>query len=125
MALRAKLDEDLSPLTGEPLQAAGYEVSSVAGQGWSGLKDAELWKRVCTERILFITADKGFGDARTYPPGTHGGVVLLRPDRESVLGYRRLLQIVVANYRLELLVGNITVVTARGIRIRRPATLGQ
>jgi hypothetical protein len=119
MAFQAKLDEDLSPLTAEPLIASGYDVRSVSGQGWSGLKDPVLWQRVCAERILFITADKGFGDARQFPPGTHAGIVLLRPDRESIVEYRRLLQLVAARYRLESLVGNLTVVGPRSIRIRR------
>ena len=42
MALTVKLDEDLSPIVGRPLQAAGYKVTSVLRQGWSGLPDRDL-----------------------------------------------------------------------------------
>ena len=35
------------------------------------------------ERYL-VTADKGFGDIRTYPPGTHHGILLLRPDEDGI-----------------------------------------
>src|SRR5438094_717829 len=90
--LRVKLDEDLSPTVGEPLRAAGYLVLSVIDQGWGGLSDETLWQRVAVEQVLFITADKGFGDIRAYPPGTHDGIVLLRAERESLREFQRLVQ---------------------------------
>jgi hypothetical protein len=57
--MRIKLDEDLSPLVGEPFRAAGHGVQSVVGQGWGGLNDADLWSRVCSAQEYFVTAEKG------------------------------------------------------------------
>lgn len=68
MPMAVKLDESLSDLIGDVLKASGYEVRSVRGQSWSGTKDSLLWPMVQAERVFFITADKGFGDMRTYPP---------------------------------------------------------
>lgn len=117
--LHVKLDEDLSPLVAQPLQRAGFSVATVAGQGWSGLKDPDLWARILTERVYFITADKGFGDIRAFPPETHSGILLLRADRESVLEYSALVERVLAHGEFESLAGALTVVTPRGIRVRR------
>jgi hypothetical protein len=119
--MRIKLDEDLSPLVGEPFRAAGHGVQSVVGQGWGGLNDADLWSRVCSAQKYFVTADKGFGDVRTYPPGTHAGILLLRPDRDSILRLRALVERTLTNHALESLAGCLTVATPRGIRIRRPS----
>lgn len=119
MPLGAKLDEDLSPLVAEPLRAAGCDVATVVGQGWSGMNDQELWSRLVNERRLFITADKGFGDIRRYRPGQHPGIVVLRADRESIVDYKILLAKLIENYSIQDLVGHLTVVTSRGIRIRR------
>ena len=85
MGLKVKLDEDLTPLVGEPLRVAGHAVIGAAEQGWSGLTDPELWRRVVAEGVFFVTADKGFGDIREYAPGTPPGILLLRPERESIV----------------------------------------
>jgi len=117
--LGVKLDEDLSPLVGAPLAAAGHTVATVLQQGWSGLDDVDLWSKVCAEGLLFVTADRAFGDIRTFPPGTHRGIVVLRADRESIAEYGRLVEAVLAKHDLEELVGTITVATPRSIRVRR------
>ena len=119
MGLKVKLDEDLTPLVGEPLRVVGHAVIGTAEQGWSGLKDPELWRRIVAEGVFFVTADKGFGDIREYPPGTHPGILLLRPERESIVDYRALLEGVARAHALESLAGTITVATVRGVRIRR------
>lgn len=119
MGVSVKLDEDLSPIVGAPMSAAGHEVRTVVGQGWRGFKDDELWPMVLAERVFFVTADKGFGDIRVYPPGTHPGILLLRPDRESVIEYRALVESVLARYDLATLAGALVVATPRSIHIRR------
>lgn len=119
MGMRVKLDEDLSPLVAEPLRAGGYEALSVVEQNWGGLTDFELWARILAEQIYFITADKGFGDLRVYPPGTHSGILLLRPDSESIAGYRDLIADVIRGHSLGDLAGALAVATPRGIRVRR------
>lgn len=118
-AWKIKLDEDLSPIVAEPLIAAGYEVATVAGQGWSGMKDAEIWPKVVSEQAFFITADTGFGDIRAYQPGTHHGILLLRPDRESLVNFRDLVSEVISRQPLEYLLGTVTVARFGNIRIRR------
>jgi len=121
MAIRGvKLDEDLSPMVAEPLREASFTVATVFAQGWSGLNDKELWRRVVAEGFFFVTADKGFADTRTRPPGTHPGILLLRPQRESIVDLREIVASVVAEHDLESLAGTVTVATPRGIRIRRP-----
>ncbi len=123
-ALPVKLDEDLSPAVGEPLSAKGHEVRTVVGQGWRGVSDAALWNLLRSEGVYFITADKGFSDIRTYPPGTHAGLLVLRPDRESIMEYKALVTQVLASYSIEDLRGAVTVCTPRGIRIRRAPIAG-
>lgn len=119
MPMRVKLDEALSQTVAEPLHAGGYSVTSVRQQGWGGWKDSQLWPRLQAEKVLFITTDKAFGDIRAYPPGTHAGIILLRPDRESIPAFKALVTRVLERHRLESLAGTVTVATSRAIRIRR------
>lgn len=71
-------------VVGRHISGLGYQVETVIGQGWGGAEDDDLWPRIVAEQIYWITADKGFGDVRLYKPGTHSGILLLRPDEESI-----------------------------------------
>ncbi len=93
---------------------------TVLEQGWGGLKDNELWPRIRSEAIFFVTADKGFGDLRVYPIGSHAGILLLRPARERRSDFVSLVEFVLDKNSLESLSGCLVVATVQRIRIRRP-----
>jgi predicted nuclease of predicted toxin-antitoxin system len=116
-----KLDEDLASSLARPLELRGHEVTTVRAQGWAGFKDPRLWPLVAAERAFFITADKGFGDLRAYPPGSHQGILVLRPIVESVPAFRALLESVLEKKSVDSLAGAVTVATPGRIRIRRQA----
>ncbi len=116
--MRVKVDEDLPTAAAELLRRHGYEASSVVEQGMGGFKDPVLWRAIQSEGRFLITADKGFGDIRVYPPGSHGGVLLLRPDEDGIRPVMALLEQVLAGGALERFQGTITVATPRGIRSR-------
>ena len=117
-----KVDEDLPKAAVQMLRDSGYESTSVVEQGMGGLKDPLLWKAVQAEKRFLVTADKGFADIRFYAPGTHAGVLLLRPDQDGIRPVVELLRRVLAAYGLESLAGTVTVATPRGVRIRRART---
>jgi predicted nuclease of predicted toxin-antitoxin system len=122
MGMRVKVDEDLPRVTIQMLRGRGYEAVSVTEQGMGGWKDPPLWQAVQSEQRFLVTADKGFADIRFYPPGSHAGVLLLRPDEDGIRPIIELLERVLANYDLEALARTVTVVTPRGVRIRRAGT---
>lgn len=117
--MQIKVDEDLPVLVAERLRAAGYESDTVIGQGMGGWKDPDLWRAVQAEGRFLVTADKGFGDIRRYPPADHHGVLLIRPDEDGIRPLLELLDRVLDQYELESLTGLLAVATPRGIRIRR------
>lgn len=87
MPLRIKVDENLPTEIAELLNAHGHDAVTVADQGWSGLPDDLLWRRLQSEGRALVTADKEFGDVRLYPPGTHAGIILLRARQEGLDSY--------------------------------------
>ena len=121
MSPQIKVDEDLPEDVARIFSEAGSIADTVRQQGWGGSEDADLWDRVQAESRWLVTADKGFGDVRTYIPGTYVGIVLLRAVIESRRRYIALAQALVRSVRLEEVSGCLVVVTPRGIRIRRPA----
>ena len=119
--MRIKVDEDLPRAVAALLQEAGYpDVRTVAEQGMGGWKDPALWQAVQQEQRFLVTGDKGFTDLRAYPPGSHAGVLLLRPDADGIDPILDLLKKVLASTDLADLQGCLAVATSRGLRIRRP-----
>ncbi len=119
MAFLVKIDEDLPRTVAQRLRENGYDAANVIEQKMGGTKDPALWKAVQQEKRFLITADKGFADVRTYPPGKHAGVLLLRPDEDGIRPIIDLISKLLRTYKLDDLAGSITVVTPRGIRIRK------
>jgi len=118
--MQIKLDEDLPKALLVMLLNNGYQVKRVFDQGMSGWKDHDIWQAVQDEHRFLITADKGFADVRRYPPGSHNGMMLLRPDQDGINPILELIEKVLRAYDLNSLEGTITVVTPRNIRVRRP-----
>jgi predicted nuclease of predicted toxin-antitoxin system len=90
MPVAIKVDEDLPAEVADVLRAAGNDAKTVHDQRHTGMPDDQLWAVVQQERRVLFTADKGFANARTFPAGSHAGVVLFRLPRESRAGYVRL-----------------------------------
>ena len=117
--MRIKVDEDLPRAVTLMLRDEGHQALSVVEQGMGGYKDPPLWQAVQAEQRYLVTADKGFADIRKHAPGSHAGVLLLRPDQDGIGPVVKLLEMVLASYDLELLAETVAVATPRGIRIRR------
>jgi len=118
--MRIKIDEDLPRDLAWLLRDSGFEADTVADQGMSGSEDLVLFQVIQAEERLLITADKDFSDIRRFPPGTRSGILLLRPYKQGIRPVVVLMQKVLALHDLESLKGAVTVVTPRGIRVRRP-----
>jgi predicted nuclease of predicted toxin-antitoxin system len=81
MPLKVTLDEDLPRQAAQLLREHGYDAASVIELGMGGWKDPQLWVAIQKDERFLVTADKGFGDIRVYPPGTHFGILLFTPRR--------------------------------------------
>ncbi len=119
MSFLIKVDEDLPFQVVLLLQNAGYEAIGVHQQGMSGWKDPLLWEAIQNERRFLVTADKGFGNIRVYPPGTHQGILLLRPAEDGIEPIMDLLKRVLNVLKLNEFAGATIVANPRNIRIRK------
>ena len=122
--LRLKTDENL-PLDVLPLlRAAGHDVQSVYDEQLAGADDPALFAAVQRERRVLVTLDKGFGDLRTYPPGTHAGILVLRPAVADVEHLLRLARRLLGVLDSEAIAGQLWIVDEDKIRIRGARTGG-
>ncbi len=116
-----KLDENLAASHAAYLRERGYDADLVHDQGISGIDDDGLWKHVSQEGRFLITLDLDFSDVRRFPPGTHPGILLLRPARRSVDGVISVLSRVLLEHPLDTLSGCLVVADESKTRIRRPS----
>ena len=119
MPARLKADENLPSEIADLLNEHGHDAVTVVDQGWRGLTDGELWRRIQAEGRWLVTADKEFADLRRRPPGSHAGVILLRSMQEGLDEYLQLAGTGLASVKLDEIAGAVVVVTNRGVRIRR------
>jgi predicted nuclease of predicted toxin-antitoxin system len=118
--VRVKLDENLPASLGEVLTAHGHDVDTVLAEDLAGHPDPDVAAAVKTDERFLITLDKGFGDIRTYPPGTHPGILVLRLPDESPAAVRQAVTDVLTHHRLDDLAGTVTVFHHGRLRIRLP-----
>jgi predicted nuclease of predicted toxin-antitoxin system len=69
--VKIKVDENLPTDLAEHLQVSGHDARTVVEQGLAGTEDPRLARVVAAEGRLLVTLDRGFGDLRHYPPGSH------------------------------------------------------
>jgi len=118
--MQLKLDENLGLASVRALQQFGYDCERVTDEGLSGATDQRVWEKAQAERRLFITLDLDFADIRRFPPGTHAGLLVLRPDRNSSQAVLDILLHVVERYSLESFSGCLGIADQQQTRIRRP-----
>ena len=86
-----------------------------------GWKDPALWEAVQTHQQFLVTGDKGFGDIRRHPPGSHRGILVLRPVEDGIRPLVELVELVLETVPdLSALDGLLAVASPQGLRIRRP-----
>jgi predicted nuclease of predicted toxin-antitoxin system len=82
--LRLKLDENLPASAARRLGALGFDVDTVVDEGLAGRADRDVWKAAQVAGRMLVTQDLDFSDVRTFAPGTHQGLVLVRvPDADQ------------------------------------------
>ena len=119
--MKIKLDENLPESLTASLSALNHDVDNVRLEGLAGQADGDILLAAQGSERFLITQDLDFSDVRSFKPGTHHGLLLLRlrnPGRLAIA--RRILDV----FRGE----NVTswekcfvLVTDTKIRVRRPA----
>ncbi len=120
--MKVKIDEDLPRSLAERLGKLGIDADTVFDEQLAG---AALTPRCCPWRVamgdgrIVFTLDRGFGNIRAYPPGSHRGIVIFRLDDQSARAAISAVENLVAYHDLADLADAVTVVHRGLLRIRR------
>lgn len=82
--MKLELDENLPASAAPRLAALGHDVHTVLDESLGGKQDTVVWAAAQAEGRMLVTCDLDFSDVRTFAPGTHSGILLVRlPDEEQ------------------------------------------
>ncbi|HVM14168.1 MAG TPA: DUF5615 family PIN-like protein [Egibacteraceae bacterium] len=81
--MKIKLDENLPESAASTLGDAGHDTDTTHAEGLDGADDPDVLAGASADGRLLITLHRGLGDIRAYPPGAHGGVLVIRLNHQS------------------------------------------
>ena len=118
--MKFKLDENLPASAASKLTDAGHDVDTVVDENLVGAPDPDVVSAATTAERIVISLDSGLGDIRTYPPGTHAGIIVLRLTDQSAATVTKAISDLAAIAELDNLAGAVTVMQHGLLRIRHP-----
>lgn len=114
------IDEDLHRSLGEVLRKLGHEVFDVRDHGLRGKSDEDVFHFAQQKSAILFSGDLGFSNVLQFPPGSHGGIVILRFPNEmptSMINVAVLATLVLASE--DDLIGNLVIISPGKVRVRR------
>lgn len=95
--MKIKLDENMPAALVADLVALGHDVDTAPDEGLGGKPDSDVWRAAQADERFLITQDLDFSDLRSFAPGTHHGLLLVRlhqPGRSALrVRVRRLFEV--------------------------------
>jgi predicted nuclease of predicted toxin-antitoxin system len=118
--VKIKLDENLPLSARDVLTQTNHDVDTVPDEQLNGASDRRVVDAATKAGRLLITLDRGLGDLRMYPPGTHAGILVLRVSDQSARTVCAALYSLIAAHDLSTLTGAVAVAQSALLRVRRP-----
>ena len=81
--MKFKLVENLPVSSAAILTSTDQNVDIVTDEGLTGAPDHDVVAAATAAGRILISLDRGLGDIRAYPPGSHAGIVVLRLTDQS------------------------------------------
>jgi predicted nuclease of predicted toxin-antitoxin system len=118
--MKIKLDENIPESLIARLTVLNHETDNVRIEGLSGHADSDVWQGAQSDGRFFITQDLDFSDIRSFTPGTHHGLLLLRLRSPGRLLLAKRVMDVFTSEDVNSWAKCFVLVTDTKIRVRRP-----
>ena len=95
-------------------------MDTVLDEQLGGRKDAVVVQAATDVNRMVITLDRGVGDIRRFPPGSHAGVLVLRPASQDPVSVLELIDRLLEAQELDEFNRCVVIVEPQRVRVRRP-----
>jgi predicted nuclease of predicted toxin-antitoxin system len=118
--VRFKLDENLDGRLAALLTDRGHQADSVVAEGLGGASDEQLFRRCSEDRRVLVTLDMDFADPLRFPPASGSGIMVLRPQRNTLVLIRETLSSALPALERDQIEGTLWIVEPGRVRVHRP-----
>ncbi len=118
--MKFKLDENLPASAAAVLTSGGHDADTVSAEGLTGAPDQDIVAAATAAGRILISLDRGLGDIRSYPPGSHAGIIVLRLADQSAATVTKAITDLASLAEPGSLAGAVTVLQRGLLRIRHP-----
>jgi predicted nuclease of predicted toxin-antitoxin system len=118
--VKVKVDENLPTTAAGVLRQAGYDPETVVDEGLVGASDSAISAAAASEGRILLTMDRGLGDVRAHPPGSHPGIVVLRVRDQDARATVAVVADLLDSFDLAEFSGCNVIVERDRVRVRRP-----
>ena len=118
--MKLKLDENLSRHLKPVLASLGHDVLTAADESLLSRPDTEIAAAAFNEERILLTLDIEFADLRKYPPGTHPGIILFRPQSFGPLSVNKFIADFIRSADLGRVISCVAIVDPTHVRVRSP-----
>ena len=120
--MRLFIDECVPDATRAVLRHAHHTLLTVQEIGRTGASNGEILRLAVQHEAVLVTVDIGIGDIRTFPLGTHHGIVILKiREVEDANAVHRHLLDALQRFSASDLRGCLLTIDRNKSRLRRPA----
>jgi len=116
--VKFKIDENLPAESSELLRSIGHDALTIIDQKLVGKSDETILKICDAEERVLLTLDLDFSDIRSYPPGSHFGIIVLRLYRQDKSHVLAVLERITPLFEQEELRHQLWIVDEDRVRIR-------
>ena len=99
-----------------------WKVFHTSEIGLSAKSDPEIFRWAQTNQAIVVSYDEDFADTRSFPLGSHHGIIRLRVWPTTVEVTQWALERVLAQVPESDLPGNLIIIDREKIRLRRPSS---
>jgi predicted nuclease of predicted toxin-antitoxin system len=97
---------------------AGHDADSVDDESLGGSSDSRVIAACLNEDRILVTLDLDFADIRAYPPSSHRGIWVRRPETQSIENTLAALKGALALLDTEPAANRLWIIEATRVRIR-------
>jgi len=101
------------------LETLGFDALRLSQTKLWNATDEKVFSWAQKENRIIVTRDKGFGDIRSYPPGKHAGIIIIKDPNLSAAKIAEIFRSAWAEMKRADFERNLIIIDRKKVRLRK------